>query len=108
MPAGKVAFFLEGSTKPLGTGKLKTSKGVTTATYSTTAIGGGSHAITARYYGDGNKYLGSSATAAQDVRGAVSVDTLLTREEAPGLTGAISAAWVTRKVASATVLVGGQ
>jgi hypothetical protein len=36
------------------------------------------------------------------------VDTLLTREEAPGLTGAISAAWVTRKVASATVLVGGQ
>lgn len=63
VPTGSVTF-LDGTT-PLGTDPL--AAGV--ATFTTTALGLGSHAITARYLGDPN-FAVSSGTATESVQGA--------------------------------------
>ncbi len=71
IPTGTVTFR-EGAAV-LGTGALDAA-GV--ATYSTSALVGGSHMITATYGGDGNHAGGSSAALAQVVNGATSATAL--------------------------------
>src|SRR5207237_60967 len=51
-PSGDVDFY-DGLTA-LGTGTLSTAGGVTSATFTTSALSTGSHSISARYEGDGN------------------------------------------------------
>jgi len=63
-PTGTVTFYDDGS--PIGTGKVSTTGGVTTAGFSTGSLSAGPHTITATYNGDAN-YNGSSATGAQAV-----------------------------------------
>ncbi len=60
-PTGTVTF-LDGTTK-LGTGTLKTVKGVTTATFSTSKLSQGSHSIIAQYNGNGY-FTGSPSSPA--------------------------------------------
>jgi hypothetical protein len=60
-PTGTVTF-MDGSTT-LGTGKLSTVGGVTTATFTTSKLSVGSHAITA-VYGGGPDDLGATSAAA--------------------------------------------
>jgi hypothetical protein len=64
-PTGNVTF-LDGTTK-LGTGKLKTVKGVTTATFSTSKLSVRSHSITANYAGNGSFTGGISPVLTQVV-----------------------------------------
>jgi MYXO-CTERM domain-containing protein len=71
IPSGTVTFS-EGATV-LGTGALDAA-GV--ATYSTSALVGGSHMITATYGGDGNHAAGGAATLAQTVDGATTATAL--------------------------------
>jgi hypothetical protein len=63
-PTGTVTFK-DGSTV-LGSGTLSTSGGVTTASFTTSALTGGTHTITATYAGDTN-FLGSAGTFTQVV-----------------------------------------
>ena len=60
-----IVTFLDG-TKTLGTGKLITAAGVTTATFSTMGLAVGSHNITASYAGNGS-FNGSVSTALTQV-----------------------------------------
>src|SRR2546427_556899 len=64
-PTGTVTFY-DGSTS-IGTGTLRTTGGVTTATFSTYGLGVGNHSITAGYVGDGNFNISSSAVVTQSV-----------------------------------------
>ncbi len=59
-PTGTVTFY-DGGTA-IGTGTLSTAAGVTTATFSTSALTLGSHSITASYATDGN-FAGSTSAA---------------------------------------------
>jgi autotransporter-associated beta strand protein len=64
-PTGSVTFSIGGNT--LGTGNLSTANGVTTATYTTTALPvGSSQTVTVTYGGDTN-FAGSSGTTSQTV-----------------------------------------
>ena len=63
-PTGTVTFL--NGTARLGTGKLRTVKGVTTATFSTSKLSAGSYSITAQYGGDEN-FTGSAAPALTQV-----------------------------------------
>ncbi len=104
-PTG-IVTFLEGG-KTLGRGMLRTVRGVTIATFSTSKLSAGSHTITASYLGNG-KFNASAATFTQAVQGIVTVDTLVTNNATPQLTGAVRADWVKRGIAGVTVVVGGQ
>ncbi len=64
-PPTGIVTFLDG-TKTLGTGKLITAAGVTTATFSTMGLAVGSHNITASYAGNGS-FNGSVSTALTQV-----------------------------------------
>lgn len=64
-PTGTVTFK-DGSTV-LGTGTLATVNGVTTATFSTSALGVGTHAITAVYAGDARDVSSTSGSLPQMV-----------------------------------------
>ena len=59
-PTGTVTF--KDGTTTLGTGTLSTTNGVTTATFTTTALAMGSHSITAIYDGDTDDSTSTSAT----------------------------------------------
>src|SRR5262249_27340669 len=65
VPSGSVTF--KDGTTTLGTGTLSTSNGTTVATFTTSSLGVGAHAITASYNGDGNFLTGTSATLTQYV-----------------------------------------
>jgi Bacterial Ig-like domain (group 3)/Divergent InlB B-repeat domain len=62
-PTGTVTFYDNGS--QIGTGGLSTTAGVTTATYTTSALTVATHPITATYGGDSN-YTSSSSGPALD------------------------------------------
>lgn len=72
-PTGSVTFM--DGTANLGTGTLSTSFGVTTATLSTSALGGGAHTIAVTYGSDGN-FQGSSGNVTQTVNRAAASTTL--------------------------------
>jgi hypothetical protein len=65
VPSGYVAF-LDGSTV-LGYGTLQTVNGVTTATFTTSALSIGTHSLRAYYYGNGTLYGGYSNTVSEAV-----------------------------------------
>ena len=64
-PTGKVTF-MDGSTV-IGAGTLKTTGGVTTASFTTSALAPGSHTITGVYGGDSNFAPLTSAVLSQSV-----------------------------------------
>ncbi len=64
-PTGTITFM--DGTSVIGTGNLRTSGGVTTATFTTSALAVGSHSITAVYSGDTNDLASSSAALALSV-----------------------------------------
>ena len=74
-PTGTVQF-LDGSTL-LGTGTLSTAGGITTATFTTTALAVGTHPITAAYGGDGNDMGSTSAVLSQVVNASASPNLIL-------------------------------
>jgi hypothetical protein len=57
-PTGMVTFKDGGKT--IGTGRLKTAKGITTATITTSSLSIGSHSLTAVFSGDGNDKTSTS------------------------------------------------
>ena len=65
-PTGTVTFYDGAIAAPnqIGTGTLSTSSGVTTATFSTSTLGAGTHSIYAGYGGDTNFGTSSTITAA--------------------------------------------
>ena len=69
-PTGTVQFF-DGSTL-LGTGALRTASGVTTATFTTSTLAVGTHAIMAVYGGDSNDMGSTSAVLSQVVNATAS------------------------------------
>ncbi len=64
-PTGTVTFF--NGTKSLGTGQASISNGTDQATFSTSHLDVGAHAITASYGGDGNFTASTSAAATEYV-----------------------------------------
>lgn len=65
IPTGTVVF--KDGSATLGTGTLSTANGVTTATFSTSALAVGAHSITAQYQGDGNFSASTSAAVTENV-----------------------------------------
>jgi hypothetical protein len=89
-PTGTVTFK-DGSTA-LGIATLSTTGGVTTATFTTTALTNGSHPITAVYSGDANFGGNTSAVLTQNV-GAGASDSTKLHQMQVSTTPVIAAAW---------------
>ena len=73
-PSGKVTLTLDGAT--YATANLATASGVTSAKFSVTIAGGGSHNLQAIYAGDSNYAASTSSTVAVTVSKGATVTTL--------------------------------
>ena len=82
-PTGTVTFM--DGTATLGTGTLATVNGVTTATFTTSALAVGSHSITAVYSGDTDDITSTSAVLTFDVAQDATTTTAHRLAERPSL-----------------------
>ena len=99
-PTGKVTF--KDGTKVLGTGKLSTKNGVTTATFSTSTLALGSHSITAVYAGDTDDLTSTSAALSFTVGQSANSDIQLAQFR-PQVAGTSSLSAVTASVVNRAI-----
>lgn len=77
-PTGNVVFSADGNLLPNGTVTLVPGTTSSTATYSTSLLGEGTHAITGSYAGDTNNLANNATPYSEVVNSAVSTTTLTT------------------------------